>query len=176
MFRLVGATGMAAAVIQIAACGGDSRSSLVEDPAGAVEDIADIKADVEGLESALEDLRGQLEDLALQTAALERDREDTPDTGDDWRAVRDAASPQLQLAVELYAACRAGEWSHPGGDPVIQDSGLDAAGLAIAAGLEEAVWRDIATGRMANSQADVVRLIDRTHPWPHCALEDLYSE
>ena len=84
--------------------------------------------------------------------------------------------PRLQSAVELYAACRAGEWSHPGGRPVIQESKLDAAGLAIAAALEEAVWRDMASGRMAFSQAAVVRLIDRTHDWPHCALEALYSE
>ena len=105
-----------------------------------VEDIADIKADLEGL-------RGQLEDLAQQTAALERALEAPPDTGDDWRLVRDAASPQLRHAVKVYADCRAGEWSHPGGDPVVQDSVLDAAGLAIAAGLEEAVWRDMATLR-----------------------------
>ena len=114
--------------------------------------------------------------MAQQTATLERALEAPPETGDDWLAIRDAAAPKLRWAVELYAACRAGEWSHPGGEPVIQDSGLDAAGLAIAAGLEEAAWRDIATGRMANSQAAVVRQIDGTHDWPHCALEGLYTD
>ena len=135
-----------------------------------------IKTALEGLEPVLDELSLQLGALGQQMAALEQAQMEPPDTGDDWRAVRDAASPGLRHAVELYAACRAGEWSHPGGEPVIQDSGLDAAGLAIAAGLEEAVWRDMATRRMANSQAAVVRLIDRTHNWPHCALEGLYSD
>ena len=112
-----------------------------------------IKTALEGLEPVLDELSLQLGALGQQMAALEQAQMEPPDTGDDWRAVRDAASPGLRHAVELYAACRAGEWSHPGGEPVLQDSGLDAAGLAIAAGLEEAVWRDMATRRMANSQA-----------------------
>ena len=76
MLRLVVVAVMAATVIQIAACGGNSGSSQTKDTARAVEDIADIKADIEGL-------RGQLEDLAQQTAALERALEAPPDTGDD---------------------------------------------------------------------------------------------
>ena len=153
MLRLVMTSAVVVAAIQIAACGADSSSSQ------------------------LEDLTRQVEDLNLRTEALERALVERPDTGDDWQAVRDAATPQLRRSVDLYAACRAGEWSHPfGGGSVIQNEVLDEAGLAVAAGLEEALWRDIATGRIPNSQSAVVRMIDRTHDWPHCAMEGLYDK
>jgi hypothetical protein len=154
---------MAITVILIVACGDDSGSSQIEEAAGAVEDIADIKAHLEGQALALKDLRLKLEDLEQRTSAAEQVLVSPPDVGDDWRTVRDAAAPELRRAIKVYAGCRAGEWSHPGGEPVDQGSGLDAAGRAVAAGLEEAVGRDIATGRMANSQAAVVRPIDLTH-------------
>ena len=87
---------------------------------------------------------------------LEQSPAEPPNTGDDWRLVRDAASAQLRLAAELYAACRAGEWSHPVVGPVIQESGLDAAGSRLQPASKRRCGVTWASGRMANAQAAVV--------------------
>ena len=92
---------------------------------------------LERLATALDDLRLQIKSLEQRIATLEHDIVEEPYVGDDWWLIRDAASPHLREAVQLYATCRAGEWSHPHGDPVIRDSQLDAAVLALAASPEE---------------------------------------
>ena len=176
-FRLVTAVALATVIVHLAACGSEPGNLQSEEPIEIAEDQAEIDPAMEDLVTVLESLSRQLEDVELQMAALEQAFVKPIGAGDDWEAVRDATTPEMRVTVKLYAECRAGEWSRPGGHPVIQGSGLDEAGRAVAAGLEEAAWREMAAGRMSNSQSSVVKLIDRTHSWPHyCAMEGLYSD
>ena len=134
---------------------------------------------IEDLLRALQSATVESLTLSRRLAAVERALlgVPTPNVGDGWRGVRDASTPEMRRAVEVYAACRTREWSTPGGDPVDAERTDSVGTLArqIAAGLQEVVWRDVAAGRLANSPAAIVRLIDRSRPNPHCAIEGIYG-
>lgn len=136
-------------------------------------------ADTNHVTDSIEALKAENQELSNRVASLESmllEISVLTDAGDNWQDIREAATPEMRHSVQLHAECRAGEWSHPGGTPVHNESGLDEVGHAVAAGIEESTWRGIAFGRLPNSQAAVIQLIDRTHDWPHCALEGLYTD